>query len=101
MNIKNALGFLILGMVMYASPAFAQSTDSLQIAVADASVRTLWLEFMGWVIGGIGISYLGREAAVRIPALIAMITPERLLRPVEGQGEPMQLPLGVRVVVSN
>jgi hypothetical protein len=101
MNIKNAFGFLVLGMVMYASPALAQSTDSLQIAVADSSVRTLWLEFMGWVIGGIGLSSLGREAAVRLPVLLTMLVPAQLLRPVEGRGEPMRLPVGVRVVVSN
>jgi hypothetical protein len=101
MNIKNALGFLVLGMVMYVSPALAQSTESLQTAVADSSVRTLWLEFMGWVIGGIGLSYLGREAAIRVPVLLAMITPERLLRPVGDRSEPLQLPVGVRVIVSN
>lgn len=101
MNIKNALGFLVLGLAMYASPALAQSTESLQTAVADSSVRTLWLEFMGWVTGGIGLSYLSREAAVRMPVLMAMLVPERLLRPNAGRGEPMRLPVGVRVAVSN
>ena len=101
MNIKNAFGFLVLGMVMYASPALAQSTEAVQTTMADATVRTLWLEFMGWVIGGIGLSYLSREAAVRLPALATAIIPERLLRPVQGQAEPMRLPVGVRVAVSN
>ena len=101
MNIKNAFGFLILGMVMYASPVLAQSTETLQSTVTDSSVRTLWMEFMGWVIGGIGLSYLSREAAIRLPALAAMIIPERLLRPAQGQLEPMRLPVGVRVAVSS
>jgi len=101
MNIKNALGFLVLGMLMYASSAFAQSAESHQTAVADASVRTVWLEFMGWVIGGIGFAYLSREATVRLPVLLAMLLPERLLRPIEARGEPVSMPVGVTVSVSS
>jgi|GEM_PF-2198831 len=100
MNIKNALGFLVLGTLMYVSSVLAQSAEPHQTAVVNASVRTVWLEFMGWVTGGIGFAYLGREATLRLPALLAMLLPERLLRPVEARSEPERLPVGVRVAVS-
>ena len=98
MNIKNALGFLILGTLMYVSPAFSQSPEAQQIVIANDSARTLWLEFMGWVIGGIGSVRLLRESVVRMPALVALFAP---VRPVENNSEPMRLPVGARVGVSN
>jgi hypothetical protein len=101
MNTKNAFGFLALGMLMYVTPVFAQSLAVHPEAILEASVRAIWLELMGWVIGGIGSAFILKEAAVRLPALLMMLTPARLLRPVEGQGESVRLPVGVRVSVSS
>jgi len=101
MNTKNAFGFLALGMLMYVTPVFAQSLAAHPEAILDASVGTVWLELMGWVIGGIGSTFLLKEAAVRLPTLLAMVTPARLLRPIEDQGESVRLPVGVRVSVSS
>jgi hypothetical protein len=101
MNSKNALGFLVLGCFMHTTPLLAQSLADYSVAVADDSVRTLWMQFMSWVVGGIGLGYLTREGVVRVPVLLMAIVPERLLRPVEVSGEHEQMPSGVRVGISN
>jgi hypothetical protein len=102
MNTKNALGFLFLGMLLHVTPTLAQSLTTQADLVADtSSVRTVWLEFMSWVIGGIGSAYLIREAAVRLPALLAVLSPARLLRPIMAKGEAVQIPVGARVSVSS
>ena len=101
MNCKNALGFLILGILMHTTPLLAQSLSDYYVSVADGSVRTVWLELMSWVIGGIGLGYLSRESVVRLPALLTTLVPERLLRPIEASGEHEQIPAGVRVGISN
>jgi hypothetical protein len=101
MNIKNALGFLVLGLLMYSAPTFAQSLSDYSAAAAVPSVRTVWLEFMGWVIGGIGIAYLSREGVVRMPVLVATMVPARLLRQVEASNDSGRIPDGARVGVSS
>jgi hypothetical protein len=99
MNINNALGFIVLGLLMLATPAFAEALTVHPVVVAEASVRTLWLEVMGWVTGGIGSIYIARDAALRVPSLLAALIPERLLRPIRGESERM--PNGVRVTASS
>lgn len=101
MNTKNALGFLFLGMLMHVTSTFAQSLAASDGQIIETSVRTIWLEFMGWLIGGIGSAYLIREAAVRLPAMLAVLAPARLLRSVAAKGEAVQLPVGARVGVSS
>jgi len=101
MNIKNAISFLVLGLLMQTTPLLAQSLSDHAVVLTDSSVRSVWVQFMSWVIGGIGLGYLARDAAVRMPALLVAIIPERLLRPVESQGEPMRLPVSVRVGLSS
>lgn len=101
MNSKNALSFLVLGLMMHTTPLLALSLAGNPGALADASVRTIWMEFMSWVIGGIGFSYLTRDVAVRMPALLTAMVPERLLHPVEDKSESLQMPDGVRVGISN
>jgi len=86
---------------MHATPLLAQSLASFPVAVEDASVRTVWLELMSWVIGGIGLGYLTREGFVRLPTLLTAMVPERFLRPVEGRAESLEMPVGVRVGISN
>lgn len=101
MNIKNALGFFCLGLLMHTTPLLAQSLSDYSMAVADTSVRSVWVQFMSWVIGGIGLGYLTRDAALRMPALLTAITPARLLRPIESRGDAVRLPAGARVGLSN
>jgi len=101
MNTKNALGFLFLGMLMHVTPAFAQSLAASDSQIVETSVRTVWLEFMGWVIGGIGSAYLIREAAVRLPVMLTLLAPARLWRSVAVKGEAVQIPVGARVGVSS
>ena len=100
MNSKNALGFLVLGLMMHSAPIVAQLFAATSEAVGDSSVRTVWLEFMSWVNGGVGAGYLAREGLLHIPTLISAIVPVRWLRPVEADGTPVQIPSTVRVGVS-
>jgi len=53
------------------------------------------------VTGGVGSAYLIREAAIRLPATLAVLAPARLLRSVAIKGETVQIPVGVRVGVSS
>jgi hypothetical protein len=101
MNNKNALGFLVLGVLMYSTPVMAESISGSMVSTSDISVRAVWLELMGWINGGIGLTYLMKEGVIRLPAWIAAITPERFLRPIEARGELVQLPAGARVSASS
>jgi len=101
MNSKNALGFLILGFLMHTTPLLAQSLSNYSVAVVDGSVRTVWLELMGWVIGGIGLGYLMRATAARMPVLFAAVMPERQLGPSEQRGTTLHLPVGSQVGLSS
>ena len=100
MNIKNAVGFFFLGTVMHLTPTFASSLAAHSDTITSDSVRTIWLELMGWVIGGIGSTYLLRDAALRLPAFLSGLLPERMLNPAGNQGETVQMPVVVRAVVS-
>ena len=101
MNIKNAVGFFFLGLVMHVPPTFAPSLAAHSDMITSDSVRTIWLELMGWVIGGIGSAYLLRDAALRAPAFFSSLLPERLFSPAESQSAPVQIPVGARAVVSS
>jgi len=83
---------------MFALPVFAEGMSAHAQMVMEASVRTLWLEFMACVVGGIGSAYLLREGWVRVPALVAMLP---RVRSFESQEESAQIESGVRVGVSN
>ena len=48
---------------------------------------------MSWVIGGIGLGYLARDAAGRLPVLLAAFIPERQLRSSEPHGATLHLPV--------
>lgn len=84
MNIKNALGFFVLGLLMNATPVVAQSLTGTAF-LAESSVRQVWLEFMSWVVGGIGFAYVAREGAVRVSVALAAVIPVRLFRPIDVQ----------------
>ena len=99
MNIKNALGFLVLGLLMQVMSVFSQSANHLEFV--DNSVRIIWMEFMSWVIGGIGSTFLVKESAVRLPALLVLLTPEQFLHSGETLPESVRLEVGARASVSN
>lgn len=79
MNIKNALGFFVLGLLMHTTPVLAQSF-SADAVVGQLSVRSVWLELMSWVIGGIGCSYLVWVGMQSAQDFILDVVSARLLR---------------------
>ena len=99
MNTKNALGFFVLGLLMHAILVLMQSF-SVSAVEAESSVRLIWLEFMSWVVGGVGFAFIAHEGLVRLPTLISAVVPARLLRPVEAQGEQVQIQSVVRVGIT-
>jgi hypothetical protein len=101
MNIKNAVGFFFLGLVMYVTPTLVPAMAAHAENITGESVRTIWLELMGGVIGAIGSSYLLRDAALRMPTLLSALLPVRMLNPAGREREAVQIPVGVRAVVSS
>src|ERR1700712_2952559 len=77
MNLANAFSFLILGSVMNVVPSLAPTLaaggliQGQSASVWANGTSALWLHFMGLVVGLIGSSYLMREAAARVPALVS------------------------------
>lgn len=63
MTIGNALAFFLLGSGMIFLPAHA---PELLVAndLSQFSRSALWLNFMGWVNGGLGGFYLAKNAVV-------------------------------------
>lgn len=96
MNIQNALCFFILGLLMHTSPAVAQMVSE-KVVVDEYSVRAVWLEFMSWVVGCVGITYLTHEAVVRAHSFLLAVLPTKLFRPGEVAAEQMRLQTTVRV----
>jgi len=101
MTTKNALGFLALGLLMHVAPVLVQAASDTSAQVADTSVRIIWVEFMSWVLGSIGLGYLVRVGMFHLPTLIATLVPGRFLRPSEAKAEALPLPAGQRIGVSN
>ncbi|MFT3867293.1 MAG: hypothetical protein QM715_02235 [Nibricoccus sp.] len=99
MNIKNALCFFILGLLMHTSPAIAQMVSS-DVVMSESSVRAVWLEFMSWVVGTVGISYLTHEGVVRLHSFLLAVIPAKLLRPSEAPLEQMRFRTNVRVATT-
>ncbi len=88
MTTLHAYGFLLLGGVLHLLPLVSPAQfppDSLD----GASTSALWLQFMGWVNGGIGTIYLWLlemlPVAVQLltwrPVLPPQMQPAALLRP--------------------
>lgn len=78
---------------MHTTPMLAQTLSDQSVSLADPSVRSIWVQFMSWVIGGIGLGYLARDAAGRLPVLLAAFIPERQLRSSEPHGATLHLPV--------
>ncbi|MFT3784087.1 MAG: hypothetical protein QM790_18935 [Nibricoccus sp.] len=97
MNINHALGFLVLGLLMHTTPLMAQAYAGSSAALGS-SVRVMWLEFMSCVNGGIGLAFLARFGAVRLPVLAMSLVPERWLRPSEARDAHVRIPSGARIV---
>ena len=93
MNIANAIGFFVLGMIMQAVPQIMP----LEGSAHGADTQTLWLQVMSVVTGAIGGGYLLRAGAREVSQAAARL----LARRVEAKGTrtaPATLPLaGVRV----
>jgi hypothetical protein len=88
MTTLHACGFLVLGWVLGLLPVLAPEyfpPDSLD----GANTSALWLEFMGWVNGGLGAGYVTRlqvqplvvRALTWRPTLPPEMQPAELLRP--------------------
>lgn len=101
MNIKNALGFLVLGLVMHVVPVLAEAGGEAIPADTAPAVRMLWLNFMGWVTGLIGVAYLLREGAVRLPAVWVAVKTDPWIRPLLVRSAETRVPEGARAAVSN
>jgi hypothetical protein len=96
MNIANALVFVYLGTVMQVLPLLGVGAMDANLASHGASA--LWLQVMGLVTGGIGGSYLlreaGRESWVYAQRVLARRAEARALA---AQGVRQAAPVGVRV----
>ena len=99
MNIKNAIVFFVLGLLMHMSPAVAQML-SANAVMSESSVRSMWLVFMSWVVGGVGITYLTHEGVIRAHSFIEAVMPARLLRPTGVPAEQMEFQTAVRVATT-
>jgi hypothetical protein len=99
MNVTHAFGFFVLGLLMLASPDLMAAGQP--VIMSSQSVRTMWLEFMGVVIGGIGSAYMAREAFARVTVVAAAIKLPRLLQPVQTGAKPEILTSAARVGVSS
>jgi hypothetical protein len=97
MNTANAVAFFILGIVMQVLP---QVTSMGGSGLGAQETQTLWLQFMGFVTGGMGAGYLirmgAREAAVLV-ARTALRRAEAREQIAQGARAPQEMPLGVRV----
>jgi hypothetical protein len=65
MNLPNALGFFLLGLVMIAVPELAPALAPSNTTFGD--VATLWLQFMGAVMFLIGSGYTAKCLAAELP----------------------------------
>ena len=101
MNIKNALGFFILGLVMYSVSVLAEASGESASAESELAVRMVWLSFMGWVTSLIGLTYLLKEGVVRLPVLWVAVKADPWIRPLVVRAEETRVPEGVRAAVSN
>lgn len=101
MNIKNALGFVVLGLAMYAVPTFVQAFGQNGFSdQMETSTQMIWLTFMGWVVTNVGIAYLAREGVMRLPAWWATTKAEPWVRFVLSRPMDERLPEGARISVS-
>lgn len=98
MNIANAFSFLVLGAVMQVFPELIPAADA---ALVVGSVRAEWMEFMSWVIGGIGSTYVLAFGAQRAPQVMAALAPARLPELVRARSDAAELPSGARAGAAN
>lgn len=95
MNSFNALGFLVLGIVMHVAPTLAPHFSG---AASDPSSRSaLWLWFMSYVVGGIGSLYFVHQGYHVSTAYLAKVQLPSLLRPATAKRPAPDLATGVRV----
>jgi len=88
MTTLHSYGFLVLGGVLHLLPLVAPAQFPPS-SVDGANTSALWLQFMGWVNGGIGTVYLWllevlpfvAQVLAWRPALTPEMQPAKLLRP--------------------
>jgi hypothetical protein len=104
MNTANAWGFLVFGSLMNFMPTIAPALVAPPSPAGD-SVASLWLHFMGAVVGTIGGGYLSRAAYRQAPTLLAQAAQVglRTLRPITrpaARGATSRVPVGARVTAA-
>ena len=95
MNNKNAALFIVMGLLMHLMPQWGIAVDGTMSG--EGTVRTIWLAFMSWVVGGVGLVHYTHETWVRIPGWMQTLLPARMLQPMGASGEPQ---LAVRVAAT-
>ena len=89
MTTANALGFLLLGLVMILLPPFAPGWFPPDGLLDGTSTSALWLEFMGWVNDLVGAWFVAcdklwplvRRALAWTPPAMDELVPGEILRP--------------------
>jgi hypothetical protein len=88
MSTLNAIGFVICGLVMGMLPFVAP--HYFPVGTMPGGTSTLWVEFMGWVnglIGGTyllmerGLAFLHRQLALNAALQKAIVEQAKILRP--------------------
>jgi hypothetical protein len=79
MNFRNALGFFAVGAVLAVIPRFAGGA-SLSAGIDAMSASTLWLQFMSFVLMGLGVAYFAQRSLVGLASLLEY-TPQTAYRP--------------------
>ncbi len=74
MNSPNAFGFLGLGILMQVLPDVAPSLIG-HAALATQSTGALWMEFMSYVVVGIGGGHFVHQGAQRLSVLLGTFLP--------------------------
>jgi len=105
MTTFHAYSFLALGGLLNLLPLLAPAhfpPNSLD----GGNTSALWLQLMGWVIGGLGAGYVARlqvqpimvQALAWRPALPPVIQPAELLRPAMAFYEEIEEGLGAAAI---
>lgn len=101
MNMKNAFGFVTLGLVMHAVPWYTDAYGDAALVGGELATRMVWLVFMGYVTGLIGLAYVAKESLLRLPVLWTAVKTDPWIRPLLARTAEARVPEGARAMVSN
>lgn len=98
MNSPNAFGFLVLGALMHVAPDIAPSMVNHAATVAASSTAAIWMEFMSYVIAGIGGGHFVHQGASRLSVLVTAVLPlvPRAVEPLGAKPVPARVPSGAQ-----